>query len=79
MPSGHFGILMPQRIYHIDRSQATLEGVDLGAPAPVSPNPEIGGVPLPAGGVFAVGQAHWAILDQEEYHGLRADLSASST
>jgi hypothetical protein len=33
MPSGHIGTLMPQRMYYVDRSHATLDGVDLGQPA----------------------------------------------
>jgi hypothetical protein len=77
MPSGHFGILMPQRIYFINRSQVQLEGVDLGEPVKVSPNPTIGDVPLPARGIFAIGQAHFEILDEEEYHRTRKELGVS--
>jgi hypothetical protein len=32
MPSGHVGMLMPQRMYFVDQSMATLNGVDLGRP-----------------------------------------------
>ena len=63
MPSGHAGILMPQRMYLIDESTAALDGVDLGLPTRVTPNPDIGGVPLPARGMLAVGQAAWEALD----------------
>ena len=74
MPSGHFGILMPQRIYFINHAQVQLDGVDLGEPAKVNPNPAIGDVALPARGIFAIGQAHWDILDEEEYHRTRTEL-----
>jgi hypothetical protein len=55
MPSGHVGALMPQRMYFIDPSTATLEGMDLGRPTRCEPNPTIGGVPLPARGTAAAG------------------------
>ena len=61
MPSGHQGILMPQRMYFIDDSTAVLNAVDLGRPTQASPNPDIGGVPLPARGVLAIGQGAWEI------------------
>ena len=61
MPSGHEGILMPQRMYLIDETTAVLDGTDLGRATHVTPNPDIGGVPLPARGVLAIGQAAWAI------------------
>lgn len=77
MPSGHYGILMPQRMYFVNRSQVTLEGVDLGQPATVPFNPMIGEIPLPARGIFAIGQAHWEILDEAEYHATTAALEVS--
>lgn len=77
MPSGHYGILMPQRMYFIDRSEALLEGVDLGRPTRMHPNPRIGDVPLPARGILAVGQAHWEIKDREEYERTRRELGAA--
>ncbi|HEY0903978.1 MAG TPA: hypothetical protein VGE14_08825 [Marmoricola sp.] len=67
MPSGHSGVLMPQRMYLVDRSSAVLDGTDLGSPARLSHNPTIGGVPLPARGVLAIGQAMWPIRDHDEY------------
>lgn len=65
MPSGHAGILMPQRMYFIDETHAVLDGVDLGLATRVSPNPQIGQVPLPARGVLAIGQGAWEILDTD--------------
>lgn len=59
MPSGHVGIFMPQRMYFIVDTTAILSGEDLGQTARVSPNPQIGQVPLPARGVLAAGQAVW--------------------
>lgn len=75
MPSGHAGVLMPQRMYLIDRTRASLAGLDLGTPVRTRPNPRIGDVPLPARGIFAVGQAHWAIRDPEEYRRTRAAVA----
>lgn len=67
MPSGHTGTLMPARMYYIDESQATLDGVDLGRPCRQQVNPTIGEVTLPARGILATGQAMWQILDPAEY------------
>lgn len=78
MPSGHFGILMPQRMYFISRSRAVLDGIDLGEPAKVRSNPKIGQLPLPARGMFAIGQAHWEILDEAEYHQTRAEMGTAT-
>lgn len=75
MPSGHFGILMPQRMYFINRTKIEFEGEDLGQPVRVRPNPKIGDVPLPARGIFAIGEAHWEILDVNEYGEMRTALS----
>ena len=78
MPSGHVGTLMPERMYLIDTSTAVLDGVDLGAPTRVDPNPMIGGVPLPARGVLAVGGAAWQILDGDEYARTRDETRSSA-
>jgi hypothetical protein len=72
MPSGHVGTLMPQRMYFIDEAEATLDGIDLGRPARSDTNPSIGGVPLPARGILAIGQAAWEILDPAEYERTRS-------
>lgn len=61
MPSGHVGILMPERMFFIDATKAVLDGEDLGRADHVTPNPQIGEVPLPARGVLAVGQGAWLI------------------
>jgi hypothetical protein len=78
MPSGHVGILMPERLYFIDRAAAVLSGEDLGHTARVSPNPQIGQVPLPARGVLAVGQAAWEILDNDEYTRTRIETQTAA-
>jgi hypothetical protein len=67
MPSGHYGILMPQRVFFIAESRAVLDGVDLGEPARVDHSPRIGEVALSARPIFAVGQAFWRIRDEVEY------------
>jgi len=61
MPSGHAGILMPQRMFFIDETTAVLDRHDLGHATQVTPNPQIGDVTLPARGVLAIGQGAWAI------------------
>jgi hypothetical protein len=71
-PSGHTGILMPQRMCFIHESTAVLDGQDLGRPTSLEPNPRIGEVPLPARGVLAVRLAAWKILDPDEYARMRA-------
>ena len=73
MPSGHPGLLMPQRMYLVDESTAVLDGVDLGSPTRLDECPEIGGVPLPARGVMAIGQAMWPIRDRTEFDRARRD------
>ncbi len=78
MPSGHTGILMPQRMYLIDDAAATLDGTDLGRPARLGENPTIGDVPLPARGVLAIGQAVWEIRDPQEYARTRSQTSAAA-
>jgi hypothetical protein len=77
MPSGHVGIFMPMRMYFIRDATAVLSGEDLGQAARVSPNPQIGQVPLPARGVLAVGQAAWEILDNDEYTRTRIETHAA--
>jgi hypothetical protein len=71
MPSGHIGTLMPQRMYFIQESTATLDGTDLGQPTQSDVNPTIGAVPLPARGIVAIGQGVWTILDPAEYERTR--------
>lgn len=77
MPSGHTGILMPDRMYFIRQATARLAGEDLGRPTRVNPNPRIGEVSLPARGVLAIGQAAWNILDSDEYRRRRAEAAPS--
>jgi len=67
---------MPQRMYFVDDSTATLDGVDLGHPTHLQDNPTIGGVPLPARGVLAIGQGVWQILDEDEYAQMRAETGS---
>jgi hypothetical protein len=74
MPSGHWGILMPARMYFVNEATASLDGIDLGRPVRVKPNPMIGEVPMPARGVLAIGQAMWAIRDQDEFERTRHEI-----
>jgi len=50
---------MPQRMFLVDKAQATWNDVDLGPTTRLRDNPTIGGVALPARGVLAMGQAVW--------------------
>ncbi|MFE7778742.1 hypothetical protein ACFU5O_33685 [Streptomyces sp. NPDC057445] len=75
MPSGHRGTLMPEQMYFVDTSRATLDGVDLGLPLRLRENPRIGDVPLPTRGVLAIGGAAWEILDQAAYERTRAETA----
>lgn len=79
-PSGHNGTFMPKRMYFIESSSAVFDGEDLGRPAHLSEQPDIGGVSVPSRGVLAIGQAAWEILDHEEYERTRGetDLSRST-
>jgi hypothetical protein len=76
MPSGHSGLLMPQRMYLVDQATAVLHGTDLGTPSRLRVNPTIGGVPLPARGVLAIGQAMRPIADPDEYGDARRQARA---
>jgi hypothetical protein len=72
MPSGHSGLLMPQRMYLVNESSVVLGGVDLGGSTRLRENPTIGSVPLPARGVLAIGQAMWPIRDPDEFDSARS-------
>jgi hypothetical protein len=78
MPSGHYGVLMPQRMYLIDESHAEFGGLDLGRPTRLSENPAIGEVPLPARGVLAIGEAVWEIRDRAEFDAVRNAVAAGT-
>lgn len=78
MPSGHLGILMPQRMYFIRETEIRLNGADLGHELPVYPNPKIGDVPLPARGIFAIGEAYWEIINFGEYYQTKKQISVQN-
>jgi hypothetical protein len=65
-------------MYFVEESTANLDGVDLGRPAHVKPNPTIGEVPLPARGVLAIGQAMRQILDRAEYERTSRETEAKA-
>jgi hypothetical protein len=67
---------MPQRMYLVSQSHAVLDGLDLGSPTRLRENPAIGGVPLPARGVLAIGQAMWPIRDPDEFDSARRKARA---
>jgi len=73
-PNGHFGILMPRRMFPIASAAARLEGQDLGQPTRSKENPSIGAFRLPARPIFAVGGAYFEIQDLDEYRRTVAEL-----
>lgn len=75
MPSGHTGMLMPQRMFFIEESDASFDGVDLGRPTHLRDNPTIGRVALPARGVLGIGRGLWQILDELEYEQTRSETA----
>lgn len=79
MPSGHVGILMPERMFFVEESAAICDGLDLGRPAHLGDNPAIGKVPLPARGVLAIGRGMWRIRDQAEFDRARRETSPPGT
>lgn len=78
MPSGHHGIFMPERMYLVKSTRAVLAGVDLGAATRTRPNPDIGGVPLPARGVLAIGGGVWKIKDEAEFERIRREVAMTA-
>lgn len=77
-PSGHQGLLMPERMYLVADASATLGGLDLGKPARLLESPTIGRVALPARGVLAIGRATWRIRDAAEYRLAREVAGATA-
>ena len=75
MPSGHSGVLMPERMYLVTASTAIWEGTDLGRPTRLAQNPTIGEVPLPARGVVAIGQAMWGTRHPDDVISTRTALA----
>ncbi len=78
MPSGHSGLLMPQRMYLVNHSSAVLDAVHLGSPTRLHENPTIGDVQLPARGVLAIGQGMWPIRDRNEFESSRHAAGANN-
>lgn len=78
LPNGHFGILMPRRMFPIGSASARFAGVDLGRGVRVPINPSIGELRLPARPTFAVGGAYFEIRDAEEYERTRHELRSGS-
>jgi hypothetical protein len=73
------GTLMPKQMYFIEESQALLGETDLGHPTHLEQRPKIGGAPLPARGMLAIGEAVWGILDPVEYEQTRSETGMITT
>jgi len=78
-PTRQEAVIMPEQVFFIGSSRATLEGRDLGHPVRLSRNPTIGDVPLPTRPAFVIGQAHARIADPEEYRRTREAVRSGST
>lgn len=74
MPSGHAAVIMPERIFFIEASEAVLDGQSLGELVRLEANPTIGRVRLPARPTFTIAQAHMRIKDYEEYWRTREEV-----
>lgn len=72
-------MLVPQQMYFVGDSRATLDGVDLRSPRQLRDNPRIGDVSLPARGVLAIGQGVGESLDKVEYERTRSETSQQSS
>ena len=70
-PQKQHAVVMPEQIFFIASSQASLEGRDLGHPVRLARNPTIGDVPLPTRGTLVIGQAFGRIKDPDEYERTR--------
>lgn len=73
-PSGRSAVILPERTYFIESSEASLEGEDLGRPVRLSDNPTIGGVALPTRPTFVIGRAFARIDDPEELRRTRESV-----
>ena len=56
-PNGHEFIANPQRLWLIDSSHATLNGLDFGPPGALARQARLNDVLIPQRGVFAVARA----------------------
>jgi len=77
MAAPHDTMLLPERMFVIDATDARLEDQDLGAPTRGRANAAIGAVKLPARPIFAVGQAYFRVQDQAAYERTVAEMSSA--
>jgi len=61
-PSGHSFRANPRRLWAVERSRATVDGVDVGPPGPLPEQARLGGFWLPQRGVFAIGETYFTPL-----------------
>lgn len=67
VPNGHFGIMMPQRMFPIVSTKAELAGQELGQGTRAKENPSIGKLRLSARPIFAIGRGYFKIQDSAEH------------
>lgn len=75
-PTHRDAVIIPERIYFIESSDAVLDGESLGEPVRLDANPTVGDVPLPTRATFVIGQAQVRIVDHEEYEETRRKIGA---
>ncbi|MFE3293709.1 hypothetical protein [Rhodococcus sp. NPDC059234] len=58
-PNGQSFRANPRRLWAVDDSRATVDGIDLGAPGPLPDQARLGDFWLPQRGMFAIGEAYF--------------------
>ena len=71
-PAGMNVVLMPERVYGVSYSRATLAGVDLGEATTAATEPLVGDFSFPIRGVLGIGDFRAIIKDEAEYQELRS-------
>ncbi|WP_433613486.1 hypothetical protein [Prescottella agglutinans] len=59
-PNGQSFRANPRRLWAVQHSRATIDGVDLGPPGPLTEQARLGGFWLPQRGMFAFGEAYFS-------------------
>jgi hypothetical protein len=67
MPNGQTFRLVPSYVWLVTASRARLDGVDLGAPAPLPRQAMIGDFRIPQGGLLAIGTVDFNPLDETRH------------
>lgn len=57
-PNGHAYVTDPVAVWRIDGSAAVVEGRELGSPEPAGRHADLGGYPVPEGGLFVIARTY---------------------